>query len=169
MATRALRRCGVGVVGARVEILKLAFLLAAGSILSLNASQTLDATQGALVLGDNLLADGRQEDVQLAVEVVLGDAELPLEKHEELLLHQVDLGLGELKVWGAEVALACAAGALAAAGGDAARSVGVVPDLGVLGPVLVLWRGVVEVLGGEDESSQEDAVGGAAQALGLGL
>lgn len=37
---------------------------------------------------------------------------------------------------------------------------------GVLGPVLVLWRRVVEVLGGHDERGQEDAVGGAGHALG---
>lgn len=92
-STRAVRRRGVSVVGARVEVLELALLFAAGSVLGLDASETLDATQGALVLGDNLFADGRQEDVELAVEVLLGDAELPLEEHEELLLHQVDLGL----------------------------------------------------------------------------
>lgn len=67
------------------------------------------------------------------------------------------------------MALPRAARGLGAACGDAARPVGVVPDLRVLGPVLVLGRGVVEILGGEDEGGQEDAVGCAAQSLGLGL
>lgn len=89
----AVRRRGVGAVRARVQLLELALLLAARGVLGLFARKALDAAQGALVLGDDLFAQRREEDVELAVEVVLGDAQLPLEQHEELLLHQVDLGL----------------------------------------------------------------------------
>ena len=47
------------------------------------------------------------------------------------------------------------------------REIGV--DVAVSGPVLVLGWAVVEVLGSEDERSEEDAVGSAAQAPGKGL
>ena len=39
--------------------------------------------------------------------------------------------------------------------------------VGVLGPMLVLWRRVVEVFGGDDETCEEDSVSGARQALGV--
>lgn len=85
-------------------------------------------------------ADGCQEGFQMVVEVVRVDAQIPVQEEEELLLHQVDFGDGKAKV-------------VVAANGT------------VPGPVLVLGRRVVEVLGGEDERGQEDAVDGAAHAL----
>lgn len=62
------------------------------------------------------------------------------------------------------MALGLTAGAVVGAG-----AASLVPDAGVACPVLVLRRAIVEVLGGEDEGCQEDAVGGAAQALCFGL
>lgn len=105
----------------------------------------LAVTQLAGVALGNLDARGLQKDVQLGVQVVLGDSQVPLEQEQQLLLHQVDLGAGEAKgvVGGVHV--------------------------GVVGPVLVLGRAVVEVLGGQDQGGQEDAVGGASQAAGHGL
>lgn len=77
----------------------------------------------------------------MEVKVLGVDAEVPVEKEEELLLHEVDLGDGEAKVL-------------------------VAANRAVAGPVLVLGGGVVEVLSGKDESGKEDAVGGALHALG---
>lgn len=88
-------------------------------------------------------ADRRQEGFEMVVEVVGVDAEIPVEKEKELLLHEVDLGDGE-----AEVVVA--------------------PDGAVPGPVLVLGGRVVQVLGGKDERSQKDPVNGATHALGNG-
>ena len=44
-------------------------------------------------------ADGRQEWLEVGVEVFGGDSEVPVEEEEELLLHEVDLTVGEAKVW----------------------------------------------------------------------
>lgn len=66
-------------------------------------------------------------------ELVLVDAEVVVEEVEELLLHEVDLCLGE--------------------------------EGAVAGPVLVLWRRVVEVLCCDDEGCEEDAVACAVHAL----
>lgn len=85
--------------------------------------------------------DGCQEGLEMEVEILWVDAEVPVEKEEQLLLHEVDLGDGETK-------------ALVAANSSVAS------------PVLVLWRGVVEVLSSQDESGEEDPVGGAGHALG---
>jgi hypothetical protein len=63
----------------------------------------------------NLVAEWLKEVVEIPVKILLGDAKVPLEEEEELLLHQVNLCAAEAKV----VAL----------GGDVA----------VVGPVLVLW------------------------------
>jgi hypothetical protein len=87
----------------------------------------------------NLVAEGLKEVVEIPVKVLLSNAKVPLKEEEELLLHQVDLCAAEAKV----VAL----------GGDVA----------VVGPVLVLWWAVVEVLSGEDESSEKNAMGGASK------
>ena len=88
-------------------------------------------------------ADGAEEGLEVGVEVLGRDAEVPVEEKEQLFFHQVDLREGE------------AEGVVAAHGG-------------VAGPVLVLGGGVVEVLGGEDEGGEEDAVHGAAHAFGHG-
>lgn len=85
-------------------------------------------------------ADGRQEGLEVGVEIGLCDAQIPAEQVQELLLHQVDFGQAE-----AEAVVAA--------------------DSGVAGPVLVLRGGVVKVLGGENEGSEEDTVDGAAHAL----
>lgn len=85
--------------------------------------------------------DGSKEGLKVVVKILGVDAEVPVEEEEELLLHEVDLGDGE-----AEVVVAA--------------------HSAVASPVLVLWGRVVEVLGGKDEGSKEDAVGGALHALG---
>ena len=86
-------------------------------------------------------ADGAEEGLEVGVEVLRGDAEVPVEEEEELLFHQVDLGEGEAE-------------AVVSSHG------------GVSGPVFVLGGGVVEVLRGEDERGEEDSVHGAPHALG---
>ena len=73
--------------------------------------------------------------------VVLLDVEIPVEQEEQLLLHEVHFRHGKAKVL--------------------VFSNGRVP-----GPMLILWRRVVQVLGGENERGQEDSVDGAAHALG---
>lgn len=75
------------------------------------------------------------------IEFVLTDVEVPVKKVEELLFHQVDFGLGETKSF-------------------------VCSHVGVLGPMLVLGRGVVEELCSQDESSKEDSVHSTSQTLG---
>lgn len=93
----------------------------------------------------NVASDRCQEHVQLAVQVLLLDPQVPVQQEQQLLLHQVDLCPAE-----AEVLV-------------------VVADDAVVGPVLVLGRAVVEVLGGQDQAGQEDAVSRASQSLGHGL
>jgi hypothetical protein len=96
-----------------------------------------DALLGFLCLP---AADGGKERLEVGEEVGLGHVEVPVEETKELLLHEVDFG-------------------------DAEAKVVVAADGGVTGPVLVLGRGVVEVLCREDERGEEDAVDGAAHAL----
>ena len=87
------------------------------------------------------VANGCQERLQEGEKILLGDSRLPIQEEEQLTLHEVYLGEGEAEA--------------------------VEPlDGRVPGPVLVLGTGVVEVLGCEDEGSQEDSVDGAAHALG---
>lgn len=76
-------------------------------------------------------------------EIFLVDASVPVQQEEQLALHQVDFWQGEAE-------------AIKTLDGSVSR------------PVLVLRAGIVQVLGGEDEGSQEDAVDGAAHALGDG-
>ena len=116
-------------------LLLLLLLLQAGLLLG-DALLGLHDTD-ALLVAQDLGADGRQEGVEVGVQVLLGDAQVPVQEEQELLLHQVDLGAREAK--GLEAA-----------------------HVGVVGPVLVLGRRIVEVLGGEDKGGQEDAVDGAA-------
>jgi hypothetical protein len=85
--------------------------------------------------------NGAQEGLEVVVEVVWVDAKIPIEEKEELLLHEVDLGDGKAKVLEA-------------------------PNSTVPSPVLVLGRGVIEVLGGQNEGREEDPVDGAPHALG---
>lgn len=87
-----------------------------------------------------LLADGCQEGFEVVVEIFRVDLEVPVEEEEELLFHEVHFGDGEAEV-------------------------GKAPDDGVPRPVLVLRGAVIEVLCGEDESSQEDSVNSATHAL----
>lgn len=77
------------------------------------------------------------------MEVLSVDAKIPVKEEQKLLLHEVDLGEGEAKVL-------------------------VAANSAVPGPVLVLGRGVVEVLSRKDEGGEEDAVDGASHALGNG-
>lgn len=101
------------------------------------------AHAGVLFMAEDLGADGGKEGVKVVVEIIFADAQVPVKEVEQLLLHEIHFGAGESKRFKAA-------------------------DVGVLSPVLVLGRGVVEVLGGEDESGEEDAVDGASQTLGHG-
>lgn len=67
-----------------------------------------------LCLPDLVRADGREERVEVFIEVLWVDPQIPVEEEEQLLLHEVDLGDGESKVF-------------------------VAADAGVASPVLVLW------------------------------
>lgn len=58
--------------------------------------------------------DRSQEGLEVCVKVLLSDPEIPVEKEEELLLHEVDFTVGEAKVLKAR-------------------------NRSVAGPVLVLW------------------------------
>jgi hypothetical protein len=69
----------------------------------------------------------------VCIEVFLADVKVPVEEEKQLFLHQVDFGAGESERL-------------------------VASDVGVFGPVLVLWGGVVEEFGGEDECCEEDAM-----------
>ena len=107
----------------------------AGTNIALALATTLEATKMHLTttsLGAGL--DTAEEGGKVDHELILLDAEVVVEKVEELLLHEVDLGLGE--------------------------------ESSVLGPVLVLGRRVVEVLGGDDEGGEEDAVTSAVHSFG---
>ena len=85
-------------------------------------------------------ADGVQEWLEVREEILLLDASLPVKQEEQLAFHEVDFGHGEAKP--------------------------VIPlDDGVPRPVLVFGTGVVEVLRGQDQAGEEDAVDGAAHAL----
>lgn len=97
----------------------------------------------SLLLELETATDGHEERLQVVQEVGLVDTDVPVQQEEQLTLHQVDFGQREPK-------------ALVAADG------------GVPGPVLVLWTGVVEVLGCQNQGSQEDAMHCAAHALGDG-
>ena len=85
-------------------------------------------------------ADGSQKGLEVVVEILGVDAQVPVQEEEKLLLHEVDLGDGEAKVF-------------------------VATDSTVPSPVLVLGRRVVEVLRGKDERGQEDAVHSAPHTL----
>ena len=76
----------------------------------------------------------------MRVQVLRLYPQVPVQQEEKLLFHQVDFGHGKAKAF-------------------------IAFHSGVPRPVLVLGRGVVEVLGGEDEAGEEDAVDGAAHAL----
>ena len=77
----------------------------------------------------------------MVIKIFGHNPQVPVEKVEQLLFHEVDFGDGEAKVL--------------------VTSYG-----GVACPVLILWRRVVEVLGCEDERGQEDTVDSATHALG---
>lgn len=78
------------------------------------ASLLLMVTHFASMSLGNAAANRGQERIQLPVQILLMNSQVPFEKEEELLLHQVDLGAIESK----------------------AVEVGV--DVGIVGPVLVL-------------------------------
>ena len=86
-------------------------------------------------------SDRCKEWLKVFEQVLVCDPQFPVEEEEELLLHEVDFTVGEAKVL--EAGHTC-----------------------VASPVLVLWGGVVEVLGCQDKSSQEDAVNCASHTLG---
>lgn len=69
----------------------------------------------------------------MVVEIVLSNSEVPIKQPEKLLLHEIDFRQAEAKI--VEATNAC-----------------------ISSPVLVLWRGIVQVLGSEDQRGEEDAV-----------
>lgn len=77
----------------------------------------------------------------MVVEVVFGDPQVPLKQAQKLLLHEVDFRQAEAEVVEASYGR-------------------------ITSPVLVLRRGVVEVLRGKDKSGEEDAVRGTSHTLG---
>ena len=77
--------------------------------------------------------DRSQEGLEVSVKVLWGDAQIPVQKEEELLLHEVHLSDREAE-------------ALETTNGR------------ITSPMLVLGRRVVEVLCGKDEGGKEDAV-----------
>lgn len=77
----------------------------------------------------------------MEVEIILGDPQVPIEKTEQLLLHEVDLRQAEAE-------------AVVAANGS-------IPS-----PVLVLRRRIVQVLRCQDERGEEDAMSRALHAFG---
>lgn len=103
------------------------------------ASDAVGFRRGGFLLLDG--ADGGEEGFEVGVKVVRVDAKVPVKEEEELFLHEVDFGEGEAEGF-------------------------VAFDRSVARPVLVLGGGVVEVLGGEDEGGEEDAVDGATHAFG---
>lgn len=73
---------------------------------------------------DDAASQGCQERFQLSIQILLMDSQVPVEQEEELLFHQVHFGAVETK------------------------AVRIRGEVRVVGPVLVLGRAVVEVLGG---------------------
>lgn len=79
----------------------------------------------------------------MLIQVLLGDSQIPIQQEQELLLHQVHFRQRKPKS--------------IKAAHDAVPS-----------PMLVLWRGIVQVLGGKDERCEEYTVDRAAHALCYG-
>lgn len=96
----ATRRGRAGVAGGGVELLLATLLFAVSHLLVMSLS--------------NLASERLKEVVEVTVKILLGNAQIPLEQKEELLLHQVHLGAAEAEV------------------------VGFSNDVTVVGPVLVL-------------------------------
>lgn len=91
----------------------------------------------------HLQPDRRQKRLQMRAQIQVCDAQVPIQQEQQLFLHQVDLRQREAE--------------------------SVVPAHGrIPRPMFVLRRRVVEVLGGQDEGGEEDAVHGAAHPLGDG-
>lgn len=106
----------------------------AGTNIALALATTLETAQVHLTSTSlSTRLDTAEEGSKVNHELVLFDTEIVVKQVEKLLLHQVDLGLGEERC--------------------------------VLGPVLVLRRRVVEVLGSDDESGEEDTVTSAVHSL----
>lgn len=76
----------------------------------------------------------------MIVEIFFGDSKVPIEKAKKLLLHKVYLCQAETEVI-------------------------VTRDSSVSCPMFILGRGIVKVLGGEDERGKEDAMSSALHAL----
>lgn len=141
------RRSVLGLVVGK-PILACLLILQAGHLLLdsplLGNSHAMLLPDASLLFGHlDLGPDGSQERVEMVIEILFGDDQIPFQELQKLLLHQVDLGSREAK-WL------------------------VSSYVGVFGPVLVLGRRVVEELGGKDERSQEDSVDGASETLGHG-
>ena len=93
-----------------------------------------------LLLGYQALAVGDEKRLEISEEILLGDAQVPVQKEEELAFHEVDLREREAETF---ESLHCS----------------------VTGPMLVLGTGVVQIFGGQDERGEEDAMDSAAHAL----
>lgn len=86
-------------------------------------------------------ANGGQERLEVLVEILIGDAKIPVEKEQKLFLHEIHFSDREAKV--------------------------LVPsDSAVSSPVLVLWGRVVKILRGKNEGGKEDTVYRAPHTLG---
>jgi hypothetical protein len=94
-----------------------------------------------LLSGNETLAVGTQEGLEISEEVLLSDEQVPVEEEEELAFHEIDLGEREAKIV-------------------------VSPHCGITGPMFVFGAGVIKLLGGKYERSKENAVDSAAHALG---
>jgi hypothetical protein len=94
-----------------------------------------------LTLEFELQTDRSKEGFKVVEEIFLSHSQVEVEEEKELSFHQVDFCQAEAK---ALITLhAC-----------------------IPGPVLVLWARVIQIFGRQDKRGQENAVDGAAHALG---
>ena len=89
------------------------------------------------VLGDGL-ANWLEERLELELKLLHTEVQVVVEESEQLLLHEVDFRsreseLGEVLIWSGL-------------------------DTGIVGPVPILWRRVVDIFGSDDEAREKDAV-----------
>ena len=102
----------------------------------------LARTLSALELGLFLLkADGGEEGLKVSEEILVCDSQIPIEEEEELLFHEINLRDGKaetLKAFHRRIS----------------------------SPVFILGRAVIQILGREDERSEENSVDGATHSFG---
>lgn len=88
-----------------------------------------------------LKADGGEEGLKVGEEILSSDSQIPVEKEEELLLHEVNFCNGEAETLEAL-------------------------HRRIPSPVFILGRAVIQVLGREDKRGEENAVDGATHSFG---